>query len=224
MGHREKLIVGAKRCLYERGYSHTTARDIVEASGANLASIGYHFGSKEALLNAAMMEAVGEWGEELERILLADAHEDADPMEWFEAIWTRVIESFEAHRPALVASFEAFVQAEHSPELREQIAAGHEEARLWLAALSRRIGSTADEESARAVGSFYLALLNGLMVQWLLDPGRAPAGHAMSEALRTLLESVRPADQQVPPPSTGSPAVRPATSSTTPTTRRGTAS
>ena len=30
-----------------------TARDIVAASGANLASIGYHFGSKEALLSAA---------------------------------------------------------------------------------------------------------------------------------------------------------------------------
>src|SRR3712207_8498210 len=80
MGHREKLLAGAKRCLYERGYGRTTARDIVEASGTNLASIGYHFGSKEALLNAAMIEAVGEWGEELERGLLADADEEADPM------------------------------------------------------------------------------------------------------------------------------------------------
>ena len=137
---------GAKRCLYERGYGRTTARDIVEASGTNLASIGYHFGSKEALLNAAKMEAVGEWGEEFERIILADADEEADPMERFEAVWRRVIGSFESHRPALVASFEAFVQAEHSPELRERIAAGHEETRLWLAALFGRIGS---EPSAR---------------------------------------------------------------------------
>ncbi len=201
MGHREKLLAGAKRCLYERGYGRTTARDIVEASGTNLASIGYHFGSKEALLNAAMMEAVGEWGEELERILLADADEGADPMERFEATWTRVIESFEAHRPALIASFEAFVQAEHSPEIREQLAAGHEEARLWLAELFGRIGSTADEGSVRTVGSFHLALLNGLMVQWLLDPDRAPSGQDMAEALWTILESVRPAERQAPPPS-----------------------
>ena len=201
MGHRERLLAGAKRCLYERGYGRTTARDIVEASGTNLASIGYHFGSKEALLNAAMMEAVGEWGQELERILVVNGDEDADPMERFEAIWTRVIESFEAHRPALIASFEAFVQAEHSPELRERIAAGHEAARLWLAALFRRIGSTAGEGSERAVGSFHLALLNGLMVQWLLDPERAPSGQDMAEALLTILESVRPAERQAPPPS-----------------------
>ena len=201
MGHREKLLIGAKRCLYERGYGRTTARDIVEASGTNLASIGYHFGSKEALLNAAMMEAVGEWGQELERILVVDGDEDADPMERFEVTWTRVIESFEAHRPALIASFEAFVQAEHSPELREQMAAGHEEVRLWLAALFRRIGSTAGEGSERAVGSFYLALLNGLMVQWLLDPERAPSGQEMREALLTILQSIRPAERQAPPPS-----------------------
>jgi len=201
MGHRERLIAGAKRCLYEQGYSRTTARDIVEASGTNLGSIGYHFGSKEALLNAAMMETVGEWGEELERMLLADAGEDAAPMERFEAVWTRVIESFEAHRPALIASFEAFVQAEHSPELREQIAASHEKARLWLAALFPRIGSAAGEGSERTVGSFYLALLNGLMVQWLLDPEHVPTGHDVAEALRMLSEGVRPAEQRTPPPS-----------------------
>ncbi len=193
MGHREKLLAGAKRCLYERGYGRTTARDIVAASGANLGSIGYHFGSKEALLNAAMMETLGEWGDELERILLAEA--DADPMERFEEVWTRVIESFDAHRPALVDSFEAFVQAEHSPELRKELAAGHEETRSWLVALFQKIGSTPEGASARAVGSFYLALLNGLMVQWLLDPERAPSGSDMAEALREILASVRSAEE-----------------------------
>ena len=196
MGHREKLLDGAKRCIYERGYGRTTARDIVAASGTNLASIGYHFGTKEALLNAAMMEAVGEWGEELERILLAPlADEDADPMERFEAIWARAIGSFEAHRPALLASFEAFVQTQHSPHLREQLAAGHEEARFWLAALFGWTRSTAGEGSERAVGSFCLALLNGLMVQWMLDPERAPSGRDVAEALRTILANVRSAEE-----------------------------
>src|SRR5215203_5758838 len=176
MGHREKLLAGAKRCLYEKGYGRTTARNIVEASGTNLASIGYHFGTKEALLDAAMMEALGDWGAELERIVRDEADEGGDPLERFERVWTRVIGSFEAHRPALVASFEAFVRAEHSPELRARIAAGQEGARLWLAALFGEVEGTAGAESARAVGSFHLALLNGVMVQWLVDPERTPSG------------------------------------------------
>lgn len=200
MGHREKLLAGARRCLYERGYGRTTARDIVVASGTNLASIGYHFGTKEALLNAAMMEALGEWGGELERILRADADEDANPMERFGATWARVIESFEAHRSALVASFEALGQAEHSPELREQLAEGHEEVRFWLAALFGKTGNEADGESARTVGSFHLALLNGLMVQWMLDPDRAPSGQDMVEALRTIMQTAQPTEPQASPP------------------------
>jgi AcrR family transcriptional regulator len=192
MGHKEKLLAGAKRCLYERGYGRTTARDIVEASGTNLASIGYHFGTKEALLDAAMMEALGDWGAELERILAAEADEDAGPLERYARVWAKVISSFEAHRPALVASFEAFVRAQHSPELRGRIAAGQERARSWLAALFRKVEGELDESRARAVGSFHLALLNGLMIQWLVDPERTPSGGDMVEALREILEDVGP--------------------------------
>ncbi|MGH4006514.1 MAG: TetR family transcriptional regulator, partial [Pseudonocardiaceae bacterium] len=44
MGNREDLLAGAKRCLYEKGYGRTTARDIAAAAGGvSLAAIGYHF-------------------------------------------------------------------------------------------------------------------------------------------------------------------------------------
>jgi AcrR family transcriptional regulator len=53
MGHREDLLAGAARCLRRKGYARITARDIVAASGTNLASIGCHYGSSQTLLNAA---------------------------------------------------------------------------------------------------------------------------------------------------------------------------
>jgi AcrR family transcriptional regulator len=52
MGNREELIAGAKRCLIEKGFARTTARDIASASGVSLAAIGYHFGSKARSLSA----------------------------------------------------------------------------------------------------------------------------------------------------------------------------
>src|SRR3954452_13656600 len=63
MGHREDLLEGAKRCLLEKGFLRTTARDIVKESGTDLASIGYHHGSKDALLVQAyvsLVEATGD--------------------------------------------------------------------------------------------------------------------------------------------------------------------
>src|ERR687891_1071084 len=76
MGNREALLAGAKRCIVEKGYAHTTARDIVAASGTNLASIGYHFGSKDALLDAAILDWFNDWDGDVEAAL-RDQHDGA---------------------------------------------------------------------------------------------------------------------------------------------------
>jgi hypothetical protein len=55
------------------------------------------------------------------------------------------------------------------------------------------------ERQARTVGSFYLALVSGLMVQWLVDPERAPSGADVAEALRTIAEGARASEQAAPP-------------------------
>jgi AcrR family transcriptional regulator len=190
MGNREDLLAAAKRCLFEKGYARTTARDIAAASGVSLAAIGYHFGSKEALLNAARIQVIGEWWDELARTLTADAHADADPMERFEAIWTRVIESFASQRMLWVASFEMLAQVDQAPEVRSVVADAQERARLGLASLFHRLDPTVDRRRAWAVGSLYLALLPGVMAQWLIDPDHAPSGRDLAEALRTIVADV----------------------------------
>ena len=194
MGHREALLDGARRCLLDRGYARTTARDLVAASGTNLASIGYHFGSKEALLNAALTEAIGEWGEELGRALATAAPPAASPLERFEAIWTRVIESFATHRALWAASFESFAEINRVPEVRQILAVAMEQGRLGLAALFGTAGGD-DEASARAVGSFYHALLTGVLAQWLTDPERAPSAGDLAGALRTIAADVGSVDE-----------------------------
>src|SRR5262249_2291649 len=194
MGHREDLLEGAKRCLYEKGYARTTARDIVAAAGTNLGSIGYHYGSTEALLNAAMIDAIEEWGEQIEHALAADADPEAAPIERFEATWTRVIDSLAAHRQLWVATIEATAQAEHVPEVRAFLADALQQGREGLAALFGNIDAAVDEKKAWTLGAFYQALMSGVMVQWLTDPERAPSGHDLVEALRMIAGSVQSAE------------------------------
>lgn len=99
MGNREDLLAGARRCLVEKGWARTTIRDITAAAGGvSMAAIGYHFGSREALLNAALIEAIDEWGTETGRTLSGYAEPGAGPAEQYEAMWERIIESFTAHR------------------------------------------------------------------------------------------------------------------------------
>lgn len=58
MGNREKLLEAARQCLFAKGYERTTVRDLASAAGVSMAAIGYHFGSKEALLNQVLFEAL----------------------------------------------------------------------------------------------------------------------------------------------------------------------
>jgi AcrR family transcriptional regulator len=196
MGNREDLLAAAKRCLYEKGYARTTARDIAAASGVSLAAIGYHFGSKDALLNAARIQAIEEWNDELGRALAADADPDATPIERFEAIWTHMLKLFAAHRPLWTASFEMLAEVDHAPDVRRAVADAQQRARLGLAALFHHLDPDLDGRAALAVGSFYLALLPGVMAQWLIDPEHAPSGRDLAEALRTISADVDGAGEQ----------------------------
>lgn len=188
MGNREALLQGAKRCLYEKGYAHTTARDIASASGVSLAAIGYHFGSTEALLKAAMIEAIDEWGQQMQRDLAGDAavYATGDPLKRFAAIWTRVINSLSAHRALWAATLEVAAQIERAPDVRAYLADALQQGRMGLAQLFQGIDPVSDEHSAWMVGSFYQALMSGLVVQWLADPERAPSGDDLANALRLI--------------------------------------
>ncbi|MEV8418296.1 TetR/AcrR family transcriptional regulator [Streptomyces niveus] len=190
MGHREELMAGARRCLEERGYAHTTSRDIAAAANAPLGTINYHYGSKEALLNAAMLESIQEWGAKVQQ---PAPEPEATVGARLEAMWARIIESQVTDRPLLVAASESLTQAERSPEVRAQIARAYEGARPQLAAdlhgISGAEGS-ADAATARAVGSVHMALVAGLTQQWLIDPEHAPSAAEIAAGLRAIARSL----------------------------------
>ncbi|GAA1319060.1 TetR/AcrR family transcriptional regulator [Pseudonocardia xinjiangensis] len=185
MGHREDLLAGAKRCLADKGFAATTARDIVAASGTNLASIGYHFGSKDALLNAAIIDSFDDWDDEIAHALRCAT--PSTPVDRLEAFLDGVVAALARDRSTAVASVQAYARAEHTPELRDQIADAYDRGRRSVAALILDVAEDeVDERTALQLGSLALALVNGLVLQTLLDPERAPSGRDLAAALRAL--------------------------------------
>ncbi|MGH3755430.1 MAG: TetR/AcrR family transcriptional regulator [Pseudonocardiaceae bacterium] len=195
MGHREALLDGARRCLLEQGYARTTARDLVAASGTNLASIGYHFGSKEALLNGAMQQCFDEYIEQLTQVVFADP--SATPLQRVRASWEVLVSTFEQYRPLLVAFVEALAQAGRVPELRVKLAECYERLRATVAEMVRASVGGLPDPTARHVASFLIAVYDGLQVQWLLDPQRAPTADDLMTALEIALPAALAAEQRV---------------------------
>lgn len=186
MGHREDLLKGAVTCIRNKGYARTTARDVVTASGTNLGSIGYHYGSLENLLNVAVIEAVGQIGAELSQAVLAKIDPAAPFPERFQQLWTAIIVTFEEYRQVWAATFDLYATAGHVEALRAAIADGFQDGRLAWAQLLHGIDPETDPARAHAVGSVHQALLSGVLAQWLADPDRAPSADDLRDGLRVI--------------------------------------
>lgn len=185
MGQREALLAGAKRCIAEKGYSRTTARDVVAVSGANLAAIGYHFGSKDALLHAAVLESFDEWGEAIEQAMI-DPGAGA-PLDRLEHFLAGLLASAPERRSTLVASVQVFAEAEFVPELRDQLVRTYQQGTQAIAAMLLDIDIDAVDEAGRRVGMLALGIINGTVLQWLIAPDSTPTAEELAAALRALV-------------------------------------
>jgi AcrR family transcriptional regulator len=184
VGHREQLLAAARRLLEDKGYAHITARDLVAASDTNLASIGYHFGSKAGLLNEAIGAICQEWADQLTEVALHAQVQS--PVERAHVTWSAFLETLDQKRALLVSFMEAFAQADRTPELREQLAGQYRQLRSHVAGLvAHELGGElgAEDPRARAIASFVISVCDGLAFQWLLDPASAPSGDELLAGL-----------------------------------------
>jgi len=179
--NRANLLEGALRCLQRLPPERVTARAITEESGANLASIAYHFGSKDELVTEAVILGLDRWLEQVGDALADVAHED--PATRYRRAGA-AIEATRREHEGLARNFvSALARAQHEPRVRELLAEGFRKTRADVAAL---LGLGSDEVGEDAAGLVH-AQFTGLLLQTLLDPGLAIEGERMEAAQVRLL-------------------------------------
>jgi AcrR family transcriptional regulator len=184
--HREALLAAAGTLLRTQGYGNITARDLVAASNTNLGSIGYHFGSKEALLNEAIGNALEEWAETMAKA--ADAGVGKTPLERLKISAAALLDEFEHVRPYHLAFIEALARSAHSPELAAQLARHYERQRDRVAGvLTSTFGLGLDPSVVRQIATTMIAVTDGLMLQLFADPTKVPTSEELASNLQALV-------------------------------------
>jgi AcrR family transcriptional regulator len=182
--NRTHLLEGTLRCLERLPPEHVTARVIAEESGANLASITYHFGSKDNLVTAAVIEGLDRWLEEIARAI-GDVSSLDPPTRFLRA--AEVLETTRQRYSGLARNFiAAIAKAQHDATVRELLTEGFRRSR---GDVSNLLG-LGDDQSGDDAGGLVLAMFNGLLFQASLDPALAIEGERMTRAqarLRTVL-------------------------------------
>ena len=186
MGNREDLLAGARQVIVERGVAKATAREIAAAAGVSLAAIGYHFGSKEQLITAALSDTLG--------TAIGDAMEDRiregsgrTPLAGFAAVWNAMPAAFAANRDAMLASMENLVRVARSPEaeqhFREMLDGGFGD----LADALRDAHPELTDEQVHAVAELHFVFAQGLGLLYTIAPDAPlPDGDRLATAIAAL--------------------------------------
>ncbi|MFZ1153816.1 MAG: TetR/AcrR family transcriptional regulator [Solirubrobacteraceae bacterium] len=185
------LLRAAKQLMLERGYAGTSVRELAAVSGTNLGAVNYHFGSREKLLNQAILECFLEWGE---RVGEVDVAPGAGPLEQLAARARPTVDGIAEAQPLFVMFLEALLQARRSPELHSQLVAHYAEQRRqageFIGATAR--GAELPPRMAEVVTSYMLAVVDGLQLQSLLDPEAVPTGEELAAFYEGLAAAARP--------------------------------
>jgi AcrR family transcriptional regulator len=123
---RERLLNVAEQRFGEGGYEGTSLRAITVAAAANIAAVNYHFGSKEALLRAAVARAMAPVNTERRRRLdQLEAQGEPAPEQLIRAFIEPGLELVlrRGERGAVVARFIGRIAFDPSQRIRELYAA-----------------------------------------------------------------------------------------------------
>lgn len=102
-------------------------------------------------------------------------------------------------RPIATGYLEAWTQAQRSPDLRAQLAAHYREFRSATAAIaiSAEAGKEGPSTDVEALSAVLVAVADGLIVQWLLEPDAVPDPDRLARALAPLLATAMPRPDQI---------------------------
>ena len=174
--NRSNLLEGTLRCVERLPPERITARAIAEESGANVASINYHFGTKENLITEAVIEGLDRWLEEIDTGL-GDLTSQP-PAERYQRASDIIATSRRQHSGLAKNLIAALARAQHDSRIRQMLATGYRRTRPTVAALL----GLGDDQAGSDAGGLVLALFNGLLFQALLDPALAIEGERMRRA------------------------------------------
>ncbi|MFE3054225.1 TetR/AcrR family transcriptional regulator [Nocardia sp. NPDC059239] len=186
--NRTALVEAAIRCLQTLPPESITARVISTEAGANLASISYHFGSKDGLLAEAMDVAFQRWQDEvIADIVGLPVRDFGDRLE--QAIDV-VLSGMGQYSGLLGAFFTALARAPHDERVRHPLAESYATLRPAMA-IAFGLG---DDQAADDAAGIIMAVLDGLLMQAFLDPSRVLDPARVAAAQRRMFSSFRGTD------------------------------
>jgi AcrR family transcriptional regulator len=173
---RQALLEAAVRAVARRGLRHLTYRAVAEEAGVAHSLIAHHFGSRDALIAAALDFS-------LENSVGAMSSKPGSGD--LDALYAGLVEMVEANPDNQAFQYELILEARRRPELRPQVEQLYATYRQALRTELEATGIRVDDTLVHLV----FASLDGLVFQMLCLDGPTATSAALNR-LRDLLRSL----------------------------------
>lgn len=194
---RSQLIVATQRLLAEGGVEAATSRAITDAAGANLAAVTYYFGSKQNLINEAMLSLARTLLEPILEVFGSDRDRVAKMLDAAAALNTIMSD----HHHQAAAYVQTLAAAAGGATVRHDLADLLGEITDVLASeihTQQTTGALPAWIAPRAMSQLILALAHGTVVGSMIYPERIHHTEIAAQFLQ-LLMAARPNTEGLSP-------------------------
>jgi AcrR family transcriptional regulator len=172
---KEALLRAAVAVVAAKGLRGLTYRSVAEAAGVNNTLVAHHFGSRDALIAAAL-----DWAAE-QSISASRLREAATLGHSFAE---SLLELLLAEPELQVFQYEMILEARRRPELAEAVSALYEN---YVSALAEGLSAAGLTQNVQVVARTLFASLDGLVLQYLAGVDRALIAASLEEVHDVLL-------------------------------------
>lgn len=172
---KESLLRAAVAVVAAKGLRGLTYRSVAEAAGVNNTLVAHHFGSRDALIAAAL-----DWA--AEQSISASRLREAAALG--HSFTESLLELLLAEPELQVFQYEMILEARRRPELAEAVSALYEN---YVSALAEGLSAAGLTHNVQVVARTLFASLDGLVLQYLAGVDRAVIAASLEEVHDVLL-------------------------------------
>lgn len=172
---KEALLRAAVAVVAAKGLRGLTYRSVAEAAGVNNTLVAHHFGSRDALIAAAL-----DWA--AEQSISASKLRDAAALG--HSFTESLLELLLAEPELQVFQYEMILEARRRPELAAAVSALYEN---YVSALADGLTASGLTHNVQVVARTLFASLDGLVLQYLAGVDRAVIAASLEEVHDVLL-------------------------------------
>lgn len=186
---REKILAVTRDLIAEKGVKQTTLADISHAAGISQGTLFYYYKSKDDLIYDILEQHFSQLTDSI--IAGIPRHSDGDRVKLLRRTLERLIKDQNTSRMNIYLFQEALLG---NDEMRDRFLVKYQ---TWREIIARQISTLfaiSDPDNLDSLAGVILAIIDGLTIQYLLDPNSVDF-QKVAKVLADMLDSVSAREQ-----------------------------